>query len=58
MLCLLTGRSVEGLSKAPFKLDFPFGETLSAAELGLTSLNDIAVYPPPLSISIVVPIVP
>ena len=48
MLSLLTEQSVEPFSHAPFELPREFGETLTAAELGLTSLMPQAsVYLPP-----------
>ncbi len=48
MLSILTGKSVEGLSKAPFRLDFSFGENFYAGELNLTSLPpETSVYLPP-----------
>lgn len=48
MLHLLTETSVEPLSRAPFEAGRLFGETLSAAELGLASLSpDTKVYLPP-----------
>ncbi len=48
MLCLLAGKSVEGLSKAPFKLDYPFGKAFGAKELDLKTLDsETKVYLPP-----------
>ena len=47
MLCLLTKESVEPLSHAPFDAKRLFGETLSAAELELSSLKpDVNIYLP------------
>ena len=54
MLSLLTETSVEPLSHAPFAAERLFGETLSAAELGIGSLSpDALVYLPPCIASFV-----
>lgn len=48
MLYLLTGTSPEPLSHAPFSLTRPFGESLTASDLGLTSVeSDTEIYLPP-----------
>ena len=48
MLSLLTEESVLSFSRAPFKILRPFGETLAASELGLSSLLPTTrVYLPP-----------
>ena len=48
MLSLLTAQDVEPFSHAPFKAERLFGETLTARELGLSSLNsDTQIYLPP-----------
>jgi uncharacterized 2Fe-2S/4Fe-4S cluster protein (DUF4445 family) len=48
MLSLLTAEDVEPFSHAPFRAERLFGETLTAKELGLSSLSEAApVYLPP-----------
>ena len=48
MLCLFAEKSVKGLAAAPFTLDFSFGESFTAGELGLGALNDATeIYLPP-----------
>ena len=47
MLCLLTGSSVNGIAKAPFRLERRFNESLTAGDMGITALkNDAEVFLP------------
>ena len=47
MLSIFCGKSVEGLSHAPFTMDFPFGKSFSAHELGLILHETTEIYIPP-----------
>lgn len=47
MLSIFCGKSVEGLSRAPFTLDHHFGKNFSAKELGLILSENTEVYIPP-----------
>ena len=49
MLCLLTGAPVASMTRAPFKAERLFGETLSAEELGLSEAEGEVYLPPCIS---------
>ncbi len=47
MLSIFCGKSVEGLSRAPFNMGFPFGKSFSAKELCLILPENAEIYIPP-----------